>query len=154
MKVAFLDRDGTLIKDKHYLSDVNGIEFYNEAISLLKALQRKNFKFIIVTNQSGIARGLITGNQLNLINKKIEMDLSHLGIMILKTYSCPEKSEHPWRKSRPGMLLQAGLDFNINYSQSIVIGDKESDIHSGEKLGMKAFKLKNGNLESGIEDLF
>ena len=147
MKVAFLDRDGTLIKDKNYLSNVNEIEFFSESFKLLKILRDKNYKLIIVTNQSGLARGLISKSQINQINSEIEEQIKLQNLQILKTYYCPEKEPHPWRKASSGMLLQAGVDFKINYKDSVMLGDKQSDLQSGQRIGVRSFHCENGNFK-------
>lgn len=161
-KAAFFDRDGTIIKDVPYLSKIDQIEFIPFSIKLCKLLADKGYKIIIVTNQSGIARGLFNENDLHIVNTYIEKELLNHKIKIEKFYFCPH---HPTeakilkfkfycncRKPEPGMLLKAEKDFSLDLSQSLLFGDKHSDILAGESVGIKSFYIQQ-ILENDIYDV-
>ena len=133
-KVLFLDRDGTLIINKHYLNNCEEIEYLPNVFSALSSLKNLGFEFVIVTNQSGIPRGLITAEQLEEIHSVVTADFKKHGIEFLKIYHAPHlpESNHPDRKPNPGMLLKAQREFNIDFSQSWMIGDSEADIGAGK----------------------
>jgi len=142
-KVIFFDRDNTLIKDVPYLNDPNGIELFDDTIETLLKLAERGYEFIIVTNQSGIARGLITKEQLIAIHEKLVHIFNQNNIDILAIYNSPygPESNHPTRKPNPGMLLQAFEDYNIDKANSYMVGDKLCDGQAGLNAGIKSFVL-------------
>ncbi len=151
-RAVFLDRDGTINKDTHYIDSPDRIELLDNVIEGLKLLQENNFLLIIVTNQSGIARGYFSENTLKKINKRLINLLKKYKIKINALYYSPyhpdaiydkyKKNPHT-RKPEPGMLLQAAKDFDIDLSASYMIGDSESDIGAGINAGVKATILIN-----------
>ena len=142
-KIVFFDRDETLIKDVPYLNDPSLIELFDDTISTLLKLKSKGYEFIIVTNQSGVPRGLITEEQLAQVHDELLRVLEAQGIEILSIYYSPHlpDSNHPSRKPNPGMLLQAFDEFDIDKSQSLMVGDKISDGKAGLNAGLKSFIL-------------
>ena len=145
-KFVFLDRDGTIILDKHYLSDPNLIEFMPGAINGLLKLQQNNFSLLVVTNQSGIARGYFDLDAYNQVNERFEYLLAQEGIVLEAVYYCPH---HPddgcnCRKPRPGMALKAAKEHNIDFSHAFVLGDKSSDIGLAKQIGAKGILLSDG----------
>ena len=145
-KAIFLDRDGTIIKDKLYLSDVSGIEFLQDVDVALKKFLTCGFELIVVTNQSGVGRGYYSESELGIVNNRIKSDLSKLSIPILDFYYCPhyvgsQISKYDvkcnCRKPSPGMIFQAVKEHKIDLSVSYMIGDKDSDVQAGKNAGLK-----------------
>ncbi len=132
-----MDCDGVLIKDKHYLKDTREVEFYNETLDLIKHANKSNWKVIILTNQSGIALNIFSEETyLNLRDYMIR-EANKLGAKIDGWYYCPnhEKSNIKryqenlhLRKPNPGMIQLAQLEHHINLNNSIMVGDKDSDV--------------------------
>lgn len=139
-KVIFLDRDNTIIVDKNYLNDPDQIEYVPEIFEAFKKLKSKGYDFIVVTNQSGIAKGIVQIENLEEIHKRIAERFEENGTPILDFYFAPYPSDsnHPMRKPNPGMLLAAKQDHNIDMSQSWMIGDKLIDIEAGQRAGCKS----------------
>lgn len=143
-KIIFLDRDGTIIIDKVYLNDPNQIEYLDGVFTGLKILRDMGFKFIVVTNQSGIPRGKVTIENLDKIHQKIRHDFSIHGIDFLNFYYAPymTNSEHPARKPNMGMLLYAHKDFGIDFESSWMIGDRMTDVEAGHRAGCKSILIE------------
>ncbi|OGS20883.1 MAG: hypothetical protein A2252_00610 [Elusimicrobia bacterium RIFOXYA2_FULL_39_19] len=144
---VFLDRDGTIIEDKHYLNDPEGLEFIEGAIPALKMLQRGGYKLIVVTNQSGIAKKMVTVEQMNAIHDKLVGVLSLNGIKIDDIHYCPH---HPQdnchcRKPNIGMALKASKKSGIDLTNSFCIGDKISDVLFAGKFGGKGILVLTGH---------
>lgn len=144
-KAIFFDRDGTLIVDKPYLNDPDQIEYLPGVFSALKKLQEEGFLLIIVTNQSGISRGLIEINNLNKIHSNMKSEFSRYGVELLGFYYAPylPSSDHPLRKPNPGMLFEAAKDFNVDLGQSWMIGDRMTDVAAGVRAGTRTILLSD-----------
>lgn len=132
----FLDRDGIIIKDKKYLSKPEEIEFVDGIFDLVRWAKNKKWYVIVVTNQSGIGRGLYTEEDYQRCQSLVEAKFREENIPLSKAYFSPyhEKSEDKkileeiyTRKPFPGMLLKAAKDFPIDFANSIMVGDKKSD---------------------------
>lgn len=145
----FLDRDGVINKkiEGDYVRSWEQFELLPNVIEALKILSSIFGKIIIVTNQRGIGRGLITEKDLNFIHNKMLNIFCKEGIKIDKIYHCPhdyEKQVCDCRKPKIGMALQAKKDFpGINFSNSIMVGDSISDMEFGNKLGMILIYISN-----------
>ncbi len=147
-KAVFLDRDGTLILDRIYLNDVNLIEYLPGVFEALRSLRDAGYIFLIATNQSGIARGIVSIENLNLIHAKIQADFAREGIDLRAFYYAPYMTDtnHPVRKPNPGMLLRGALDFNVDLSLSWMVGDRMSDVEAGHRAGCRSALI--GSLET------
>lgn len=145
-KAVFLDRDGTLIVDKNYLGDPQQVEYLPTTFEALRELQSAGYEFVMVTNQSGIAKGLITPKQVESIHLKMKHDLQAEGIFVLGAEYCPADSgsEDPRRKPNPGMILEAAEKYNIDIKSSWMVGDKLSDVQAGERAGLNSVFLNSG----------
>ncbi|MCW9027003.1 MAG: HAD family hydrolase, partial [Thiovulaceae bacterium] len=126
--------------EKDYLYRVEDFEFIDGIFKVCKNYQLLGYKIIVVTNQSGIARGLYSEDDFNNITLWMVKEFKKLGIEISRVYHCPH---HPditgscaCRKPKPGMLLEAAKEFNIDLKHSIIIGDKERDIEAGLNAGL------------------
>lgn len=135
-KAIFLDRDGTINVDKEYLNIIEDFEYLPGVIKGLKLLQDAGYKLIIITNQSGIARGYYTEDDFLKLNEWMVKDLKANGISISKVYYCPHHPESKieryrvdcdCRKPKLGMYKKAIREFDIDLSQSWTIGDKLRD---------------------------
>ncbi len=134
-KLIFFDRDGTLIIDKIYLNDPKGIEYLPGVFEGLKKLRDHGFSFVVVTNQSGIARGLVSIENLNQIHHNIRQDMALHGIDILNFYYAPYSvsSNHWMRKPNPGMIELGIKDYRGDRKKSWMVGDRLTDIQAGQK---------------------
>jgi D-glycero-D-manno-heptose 1,7-bisphosphate phosphatase len=139
----FLDRDGTIIVDKVYLNDPSLVEFMPNAIEGLKKFKALGFKLIVVTNQSGIARGLVTTENLEKIHERMTADLAAEGISIDGYYHSPHAagSNHPTRKPNPGMIEAGIADHDIDRENSWMIGDRMGDVGAGHNAQLKTILL-------------
>ncbi len=142
-KSVFLDRDGTIIVDKVYLNDPDQIEFLPNAIQGLKSFVEMGFKLYVATNQSGVPRGKVTLEILHEIHRSIGEACNNHGIQIEKFYYAPymTDSNHPMRKPNPGMLLEAGKEFGVDFKNSWMIGDKMIDVEAGHAAGARSILL-------------
>lgn len=142
-KAVFFDRDDTLIIDKVYLNDPKQVEYMPHAFEALKKLVANNFKLFMVSNQSGISRGLVSLDNLNLIHKKMSEDFSKHNILFTGIYYCPHlpESNHPDRKPNPGMLIKAQKEHGIDLKKSWMVGDRQTDIEAGVRAGCKTILL-------------
>ncbi|WP_449419507.1 D-glycero-alpha-D-manno-heptose-1,7-bisphosphate 7-phosphatase [Phormidium nigroviride] len=158
------DRDGTLIEDCHFLSHPEQIQWIPGVLETLKHLKQKAVKVLVVSNQSGVARGYFDTAAVEAVHVKLRQDvdedlggMASTGSAIADFYYCPH---HPkgevvgysyacdCRKPQPGMFLQAIQDHNLNPAQCWAIGDRLRDLEPGLQLGMKAFLVQTG---SGLE---
>src|ERR1700757_1001971 len=127
---VFVDRDGTIMEDCDYCSDPKDVRLFQGVREALLRLKSKGFKLIIITNQSGIGRGLMTVQQYRAVEAEV---LRQLPSLIGATYFCPDVPGQRFtcRKPAPGMVLQAKREHGIDLSRSFFIGDKEIDVEGG-----------------------
>jgi histidinol-phosphate phosphatase family protein len=142
-KVVFFDRDGTLIVDKIYLNDPKQIQYLPGVFTGLRLLRDQGFEFIVVTNQSGVPRGLVDIKNLQQIHHNIRQDMARSGIDILSFYYAPfmVDSNHPMRKPAPGMLEAGVRDHNVDRNLSWMVGDRMTDVEAGHRAQMKSVFL-------------
>ena len=137
----FIDRDGTIIKqiDGHYISSIEQIELIENIIPAILMLQNEGYLVIIVTNQAGINKGILSNEQVDEINQHIIQLLKKQGIDISAVYVCPHKPDEQCkcRKHQPGLLLKAAKEYNIDLENSIIIGDTDKDTEAGLNAGLK-----------------
>lgn len=139
-KALFLDRDGVVNKEKNYLYKIEDFEFIDGVFETCKYFQDRGYLIIIITNQAGIARGKYTEKDFKILNKWMIQEFENENIKISKVYHCPHHpdftGECECRKPKPKMILDAQKEFNIALSNSILVGDKNSDIEAGIKAGI------------------
>lgn len=147
-RAIFLDRDGIINKKPaphDYVKDWSEFKFLPGIEKLIKRANKKGYLVIIATNQRGIARGLMTKKDLHKIHQKMKEELKRKGAKIDEIYYCLHNLEKhcQCRKPKPGLLLQAAKDFNLNLQESILIGDDETDILAGKAAGCKTILVKS-----------
>ena len=142
----FFDRDGTVNPDPGYISKLRNFEFFDFTIEAMTVLANLSDKFIMVTNQSGVSRGLIKESSLLQINDFIFNELMNNNIPILKIYYCTDHPDSPTNRRKPdvGMFLEASNEFKINLANCLMIGDSLSDIEPAIKLGMDSMLVLTG----------
>ena len=143
-KTVFFDRDGTLIIDKVYLNDPEQIIYLPGVFEALGQLRDAGFQFVIVTNQSGVPRGLVTIENLNEIHRRIEAEFAKHGIHFVGIYYAPHtvESNHELRKPNAGMLLEAARDHHVDLPQSWIVGDRLTDAEAGHRAGCRSIFLE------------
>lgn len=153
-KATFFDRDGTLIKDKLYLNDPQQIEYLPGVFDALQKLRDGGYCFFIATNQSGVARKIVSLEQLWNIHSVIKADFSRQGIDILSFHDAPFMTNynHYLRKPNPGMLLEAARFYSVDLTQSWMVGDRMTDVEAGHRAGMQTVLL--GDLETPRNSIY
>lgn len=152
-KAVFLDRDGTLIRNHHYGCSPENIELLDGVVEGLRRLKDGGFLAIVVTNQSGIARGYFTEDSLAAMHRRLNEILHDQGAGVAAFYYCPHHPEGTvpryarecsCRKPRPGMVLRACAEFGIAPARSWIIGDILDDVEAGKLAGCRAILLDLG----------
>jgi len=139
-KALFLDRDGVINKDVRHLHTIEECVFCDGIFELAREYQNNGYLIIIVTNQAGIAKGIYTEEQYYVLREWIHEQFKDHGVIITAEYFCPHHPDYTesckCRKPEPGMLLLAAKEHDIDLSQSVIIGDKDSDIEAGQRAGV------------------
>lgn len=150
-KYIILDRDGTIIYDKDYLSKPSEIELLPGAVKGLRQLQRLGYGLIMVTNQSGVARGYFDEEAVKAVNKELLRQLREESIVFDAVYYCPHAPEDKCscRKPEIGLVKEAAKVFNFKLDKCVVIGDKASDIEMGQKMNALTVLVRTGK---GIDE--
>jgi D-glycero-D-manno-heptose 1,7-bisphosphate phosphatase len=150
---VFLDRDGTLIEEREYLSKPEGVVLYPGVGPALRRLMDGGFKLVIVTNQSGIGRGYYTEAEMHRVNDRLLELLATGGVRIDKIYFAPEAPDQPsrGRKPSPQFLFDARDEFGIDLEQSYIIGDKLIDLECGWNAGVRQAILVRTGYGKGFE---
>lgn len=146
MKYILLDRDGTIIKDKNYLHDPDGVELCRNTAEGLKAMQNAGYRLIVVTNQSGIGRGYYSEADMHAVNERMAEILAEHGVEFKAVYFCPHAPDQKCdcRKPLPGMFDQAISEFDMNPEDCYVIGDKLCDVELGIARKAKSILVRTG----------
>lgn len=146
---VFLDRDGTLNEEKGFVHLWQDWNWLPGVIEGLRKLQTAGFRLIVASNQSGIARGLYPEDDWRKLCRQINADLSPYGARIDGFYFCPHHPDYTGlcgcRKPKPGLLLAAARDLNLDLSASWLIGDKKSDVDAALAAGCKPVLVKTGH---------
>ena len=135
-KALFLDRDGTINVDKGYIYKIEDFDFIDGVIDFCQQAQKKDYKIIVITNQSGIARGYYTEKDYQKLTNYMCSEFKKQGVIITDTFFCPELTG-PDRKPNAGLFLKAKEKYNLDMKQCISVGDKERDIQAGLSAGIK-----------------
>ena len=148
----FLDRDGVLIEDKHYLRDPNLVELCTGANALLLSAWNSGWPVIIITNQSGIERGFFNWSDYERVTDKLLSlldDEKYIAAIYANGYA-PNSSVNSWRKPNPGMLEAAAHELNIDLTRSVLAGDRLSDLIAADRAGLRRLchvKTGHGRVE-------
>jgi len=145
-KAVFLDRDGIINIDHGYVGHYHNFDYVEGVFDMIKHFVAQGFKPIIVTNQSGVDRGLIEQRNLDEIHTFIQNEFQINNIPLLGIYVCTDHPEQATerRKPGPGLFTEAAQDHNINLKKSLMIGDSIADIEGGNKLGMETMLVLTG----------
>lgn len=152
-RALFLDRDGTLVRPVHYPSRPEELQLYANLGPALCELQKRGFLLVVITNQSGLARGYFTEADLQRMHASLRAKLRALGVALSGIYACPHHPEGvvpelaidcACRKPRPGLLLQAARELHINLACSWFIGDILDDVEAGKRAGCRTILVDLG----------
>lgn len=135
----FLDRDGVLIEDRHYLRDSDGVSLCQGSKELVQAAHEQNWAVVVITNQSGISRGYFNWSDYERVTDRL-LKLLGASAPLAGIYANghgPEAPAESWRKPSPAMLLEASRDLKLDLTQSLLIGDRLSDLKAGSRAGVK-----------------
>ena len=149
IKTIFLDRDGVINKEVRYLYRLSDFEFIDGVFDACLYFQKLSYKIIIISNQSGIARGYYNENDYQKLTKWMLGQFNDNGINILDIFYCPHSPESlcECRKPKPGMLIEAEYKYNISMKDSWMIGDKETDIKAANLAGItNTILVRSGHL--------
>ena len=161
-RAIFLDRDGTIIKNKGYICKFSEVEIFPFSIEAVKAINNRGYLAIVVTNQSSVARGICTEEQIGIIHDRMKRYFQKYQANIEKFYYCPYhrngvidryRKDADCRKPSPGMILHAAKEFNIDLSKSFMIGDSTIDIEAGHRAGCKTVLVRTGGGKEAELDL-
>ena len=148
IKTIFLDRDGVINKEVNYLHNIDDFEFIDGVFEACRHFQKLGYEIIIITNQSGIARGYYTEYDYQLITKWMLDQFEERNVKILDVFHCPHgpDSSCDCRKPKPGMLLQAINQYGIDMKKSWMIGDKDVDIKAANAANIQnTIMVKSGH---------
>lgn len=146
---VLLDRDGTIIHERHYLADPGGVELIPGAAEALRDLAGHGFALVVVTNQSGIARGLIRPDEYLAVERRLDELLAEHGVRLDATFHCPHHPE--WsgpcdcRKPAPGLYLRAAESLGLELARSFYVGDKVGDVLPAKRFGGTGFLVRTGH---------
>lgn len=152
-KAVFLDRDGTINEEVGYLDSLDKLKIIPCAYEAIRLVNESGMKVVVISNQSGVARGLFTEKFVQKANDYLQKILSERGAHINKFYYCPHhptEGTGPYRricacrKPAPGMLVQAARDLNIDLTKSYLIGDRFNDMEAAKKVGATGILVKTG----------
>ena len=146
-KVVILDRDGTIVIDRNYLSDAAGLEFLPGAAEGLRAMHEQGYRLIVITNQSGVGRGLFSLQSLEQMNLRLQEMFQSSGARLERIYFCPHRpDEHcQCRKPNTQLLKDAAAELGFEPSRAVVIGDQDSDVEFGKRAGAVTILVAAGN---------
>lgn len=144
---AFVDRDGTINVERHYLRSPAELELIPGAAEGLKALQGQGFALVVLTNQSGVARRYFTLDALAAVHRRLAGMLAAEGVTLDGIYICPHgpADDCDCRKPKPGMARQAAADLGLDPGRSVMIGDKMADIGLGRAIGARTVLVRTGH---------
>lgn len=152
-RAVFLDRDGTIIEEREFIKSPKGVSFIPGVFKALKTLRESGFKLVVVSNQSGVARGILTKEMVKNVNRFVQEKFAKNKIILDEFYYCPH---HPrignssytkicnCRKPKSGMVARAKKKFNLDLKKSFVIGDRISDVLLGKNIKAKSILVLTG----------
>ena len=156
-KAAFLDRDGVINEDTGYLYDIKDFKWIEGAIEALKILKENNFLIIVISNQSGVARGYFSEQDVHNLHKWINIQLSEHNINIDDFFFATElpntEISKTRRKPSPKMIEEAIVKYNLNRDDCFMIGDKDIDVLAAKNAKIRGFLFEGGNLSYKIKKI-
>lgn len=153
-RAVFVDRDGTVIWDAGYPRDPGEVAMIPGAAAALAELAENGFKVVVVSNQSGIGRGLVTLEEAGAVHDRFVAVLADLGVEIDGAYYCPHAPDEDCacRKPSPELLLRAAEDLDLDVTRSFMVGDKPSDVETGRRAGCATVLLALRDEPTGDAD--
>jgi len=158
---VFLDRDGTLIEDVGYVDRLERLRLYPWSLESVKLLRRSGYAVVVVTNQAGVARGMVREQAVIDVYDRIQHCLSEIGEQLDGHYYCPHlataavkayRRTCSCQKPKPGMLLQAAKDLDLDLGRSVVVGDRWTDVQLARAVDAKAILVRTGYGVTQLED--
>ncbi len=145
-RCVLLDRDGTVIVDKHYLSDPGLVEFLPGAVKGLRRMSESGWGLVLLTNQSGVGRGYFDEESVARVHGRLREMLENEGLRLKGIYHCPHAPEDhcSCRKPAAGMAEQAAADLGLELRNCVVVGDKEADVRLGRNIGALSILVRTG----------
>lgn len=143
----FLDRDGVLIENRDgYVRSWDDVELFDQAREALALVKDSPYVVVVVTNQAGVGRGVMTLDHVESLNERILDAFRQQGAEILAAYLCPHHPDEQCecRKPNPGMLLQAAREHGLDLSRSYMVGDAVSDLEAGQAAGARGLMVRTG----------
>lgn len=159
---AFLDRDGVINYDDHHVFQPEALRWMPNAAKAIRRLNDAGYLVFVFTNQSGIARGLFTENELHRLHDWMRAELLAQGARIDDVRYCPHHpdgsvagylEDHPWRKPSPGMILDLMKHWPVHTTGSFVIGDRATDIEAATAVNLPGFMFSGGDLDAFVADI-
>ena len=146
-KAIFFDRDNTLIIDSHYMFKLEDLKFYPETFKVLGELKDRGYIFFIVSNQSGLGRGIFNREQLDAFHGAMLAEFKNQGIEFTEVAFCPHHPDDKCdcRKPKPKIPLELIEKYNVDKSKSYFVGDRESDYQCGLNAGLNSIKIRDGH---------
>ena len=145
-RAVILDRDGTVIEERHYLSDPEHVTLIAGVAPALRALRQMGLRVVVVTNQSAIGRGFLDQHCLEQIHERLQQLLAAEGALLDGIYYCPHIPEQACacRKPKPGLMEQVEHDHRVDPRACFVVGDKQCDLDFGRQVGATTFLVRTG----------
>ena len=149
-RAIFLDRDGTVVEDTGYLSRPEEVRVLPGAAEALRALRGEGYLLVLVSNQSGIGRGLITPEQAEAVHERVVAELERAGVTIDASYYCPHAPDEGCRcrKPAPGLILDAAEALEVDRAKSFMVGNSPSDVAAGKAAGCRTIAV-GAEVETG-----
>src|ERR671935_1037559 len=154
-RAVFVDRDGTLIEDVPYLRDPQRVRLVPDAVRALRELRRLGYRLVLVSNQSGIGRGLISEDEAAAVHRRLTADLERAGLSLDDVRYCPHAPADGCgcRKPSPALILASARELDLDLAGSVMVGNTASDVAAGRRAGCRTVLLSPGPASAPDADL-